>query len=66
MVSSPHREYKDEPGWSPAPRDSQFRLDGGHVPLKTDYRATGTQSKEELIVTIRFNVKTSNHQFYVK
>ena len=45
------------------PRDSQFRLDEGHVPLKTDYCATGTQSKEELIVTSRVNVKTSNHQF---
>lgn len=52
----------DQDGLQP-PRDSQFRLDEGYVPLKTDYYATRTQSKEELIVTLRVNVKTSNRQF---
>lgn len=52
----------DQDGLQP-PRDSQCRLDEGHVPLKTDYYATRTQSKEELIVTLRVNVKTSNRQF---
>lgn len=46
--------------------DFHFRLDGGYDPRKVESHAVETQSKEEFILTLRVNVKTSNPQFQVK